>query len=195
MSLHALKAAHLLDPLEHLTADIDTVAGGCIIKRAVISLDLPVTHCRCLLECRAVSDKVFSYDNDLNAGRTNVLLNAAVDNAVLSNVYRLGKEAGGYVCYELMALCIGELPELCTVDSIVLTDIYIVNILRDIEVRAIRDIAECLISGGSNSDNLAVLLSLSSSLLSPLTCDDVCSLTLLHKVHRNLCEHEGSTAL
>ena len=88
MSLHSLKAAHLLYPLEYLAADIDTVAGRCIVKRIGISLRLPLEHCG---SCgvNVISDEVFTDYSDNNTGRANVLLNTAVDNAVLCYVYRL----------------------------------------------------------------------------------------------------------
>ena len=88
VSLHSLKAAHLLYPLEYLAADIDTVAGRSIVKRIGISLRLPLEHCG---SCgvNVISDEVFTDYSDNNTGRANVLLNTAVDNAVLCYVYRL----------------------------------------------------------------------------------------------------------
>ena len=133
MSLHSLKTAHFLYPLEYLAADIDSIARRCVIKRICVSLSFPLEHCRCALE-NVVSDKIFSDDSNNNAGRTNVLLNTAVNNAVLCYVNRLRQEAGRNVCNKCVTLCVRQCLVLCTIDSIVFADINIVSVLRNIEV-------------------------------------------------------------
>lgn len=38
--------------------------------------------------------------------RSDVLLNAAIDNTIFAYINRLGKETGGYICHKCFALCI-----------------------------------------------------------------------------------------
>ena len=133
VSLHSLKTAHFLYPLEYLAADVDAIARRCIVKRVSVSLSFPLEHCRCSLE-NIVSDKIFSDDSNNNAGRTNVFLNATVNNAVLCYVNRLRQEAGRNVCNKCVTLCVRQSLVLCTIDSIVFADINIVSVLWDIQI-------------------------------------------------------------
>ena len=84
-----------------------------------------------------------------------------------------------------MTLGVGEGLELGAVDGVVLADVNIVSVLGNIEVGAVGDIGEGLVCGGSHCNCVAVDLCFLVSLLSPLTCDYVSRLLVLHEVHRN----------
>ena len=193
--LHAFEAAHLLDPLEHLTADVDAVARRRIVKGTVVSLDLPVAHSRSLLERRTVSDQILTDNNNLHACRADILLNAAIDNTILRHINRLREEAGRNIGDKDVALCVRQFLILCSINRIVFADIHIVCILRNIQIGAVRNIGEGLVRRRCNLNDFAVLFSFLSSLLCPLAGDDVCSLAVSHQVHRNLCENQRCAAL
>ena len=133
MSLHSFQTAHLLYPLEHLAADVDAVAGGSVVKAVGVCLSLPLQHGGSSGK-NVVGDKVFARDNYNYARRAYVFLNAAVDNAVLGNVYRLRKEAGRNVGYQSVALSIRQGLVLSAVDGVVLADVNVVCVLGNIEV-------------------------------------------------------------
>ena len=87
MSLHSLETAHLLDPLEYLAADVDTIAGRGVVQAVVVCLSFPLEHGGSAGE-NVVGDEILADYRDYNTCRSDVLLNAAVDNAVLGNVNR-----------------------------------------------------------------------------------------------------------
>ena len=69
----------------------------------------------------------------------------AVDNAVFAYINRLRKETGGYICHKCLSFCIRKFFKFCSVNRIVLTDIYIISIFGDREIGTIWNIRERLI--------------------------------------------------
>ena len=142
-----------------------------------------------------LGDEILTDDSDDNAGRSDVLLCAAVDNRVLGNVHRLTQEAGGYISDEILALGVRERLELRTVDGVVLADIHIVRIVVNRKIGAIRNVGKCLVFTGSNALGIAEFLSLLEGSLCPLAGHDVIRNLVLHQVHRDHCKLQMSTAL
>ena len=194
MLLHCLKAAHILNPLEYQAADIDTIARRCIIQRLCICLRLVLQHGGNKFR-KVIADQILTDDHYNHTGRSNVLLYTEVNEAVIGYIYRLGQNVGRHICYQDLALGVGKLVESGSVDRIVMADIYIVCILRDGKIGAIRNVGEGLVLGRSYCICLAVLLCFLVCLLCPLTGDDVISHTVLHQVHGNCCELLRCTAL
>lgn len=124
-------------------------------------------------------------DNDDHTCRSDVLLDAAVDDAVLRDIHRLRQEAGGNVRYQRLTLGVRQLLEFCTVNGVVLADINIVRILADRKVRAVRNVGKGLILGGSDLIRFSVFLRLLVRLLRPLAGNDVIRHPVLHQVHRD----------
>ena len=182
--LHGLQTAHLLDPLEYLAADIDAVGGRGIKEGIVVSLGLPLEHGGCARN-DIVTDEVFTNDGDDDTCRSDILLHAAVHDGIFGDVYRLGKEAGGDVCHKVVTLGIGQLVELCTVNGIVLADIYVIRLFGNIKVAAVRNVAVGLVFRGSNGNGIAVLSGFLVGFLGPLSGDDIGCDMIAHKVHGN----------
>ena len=105
--------------------------------------------------------------------------------AVSGHVDGLGEKAGRYVRDQLMSLCIGELPELGPVDRVVLADIDVIGIFRNVQVGAVGNIAEGLVLGRRDADSVRILLRFLVSPLGPLTRHDISRLAVLRKIHRN----------
>ena len=59
VSLHSLEAAHLLYPLEHLAADVDSIAVRSVVEGIVVSLGLPLEHGGCSGE-NIVGDEILA---------------------------------------------------------------------------------------------------------------------------------------
>ena len=94
-----------------------------------------------------------------------------------------------------MSLGIRKLLVFCSVDRIILADVHIIQIFRDIQVGTIRDIGKRLILGRCKLYCLAVNLCFLISFLRPLACNDIACLAVLHQVHRDHGELLGCSAL
>ena len=182
--LHNLQTAHLFQPLEHLAADIDAVCGRCVVQGIVVRMDLISEHGGGARK-HILGNQILTDNHDNDTCRPDVLLNAAVDHTVLRDIDRLGQKAAGNVRNKRLALCVRQGLELRSVDSVVLTDINIVRILTDRQIRAVRDIRKGLILRRSDLIRLAVNRSLLICLLRPLTRNNIVSDLILHQVHGN----------
>ena len=87
-----------------------------------------------------------------------------------------------------MSLCIGQLPEFCSVDRIVLTDVDIVRVIGNIQIRAIGNIAECLVRRRRDRNCVNVSGRFLICSLGPLARNDISCLAVLVEIHRNRCE-------
>ena len=127
----------------------------------------------CVLHSRLFRNQIFPDNGDDHACRSNVLLYAAVDHAVLLYVDRLTQETGGYVSNQRLTLGVRQLFIFCTINGVVFADVNIVRIIINGQIGAVRDIGESLILRRGNLYSLAVLLCLLISLLCPLTSDNI----------------------
>ena len=184
MLLHCGKTAHLLDPLEYLAADIDAVSGRSIVQRTIVCMDLVAKHGRSSGK-HILCDQILADNDDHNARRTYVLLNTAVDHTILGDIHRLGEEAAGNISHKRMSLGVGKGLKLGAIDGIIFTDVDIIRILGNVQIRAIRDVREGLVCRGSHLYCFTVNLSFLISLLRPLTSNNVGSLLILHQIHGN----------
>ena len=132
-----------------------------------------------------LGDQVFPDNGDYHACRADIFLYSAIQNAVFAHLYRFGEETGRYVCYQGFSFCIWKLFELCSIDSIVLTDIYVIRIRTDGKVRTVRYIRICFVFGRCDFICLSVFLGLLPCLFCPLACNDIICHPILHKVHGN----------
>ena len=182
--LHCLQAALLLQPLEDLAADVDAVSGRSVVHGAVVGVGLILQHGGGAGD-GVLGDQVLTDDDDDHTGGADVLLNAAVDDAVLGNVHGLGQEAGRHVGNQELALGIGQGLELGAVNGVVLADVDVVGILGNGQVGAVGDVGEGSILGGSDGVGLAIELGFLPCLLGPLAGDDVVGNLVFHQVHGN----------
>ena len=128
--LHGLEAALVLQPLEHLAADVDAVGG----RRVVQASSRRPASCSCSMVGVPGSTssviQVLADDGDDHAGRADVLLHAAVDDAVLGHVHRLGQEARRHVGHQRsLPLVLGSVWNFGAVDGVVLADVHIVGVV------------------------------------------------------------------
>src|SRR5699024_4742147 len=104
-------------------------------------------------------------------------------------------ETGGHVGHQIFAFCVRKGFELGAVDGVVLTDVYVIGVLVDRQIGAVRNIGEGLILGGSDLHSLAVAAGFLICLLCPLAGHDVIGYAVFHQVHRNSGELLGRAAL
>ena len=131
--LDCLKPSHILQPFKDLAAHIDAVAVGRIIQRISVRMGLIGQHGGRSRK-HILRNQILTYDHDHHSGRPDIFLYAAVYDSIFRHVHRFGKEAGGYVCYQRLSLCVGKRLKLGAVNGIVLTNIYIVRVLADGQV-------------------------------------------------------------
>ena len=120
---------------------------------------------------------------------------AGVIHAVVRDVAGAGQEHGGLVGNQDVALGVGQLVPGNAVDSLVLADVDIVRIVGDVQIGAIGNVGVVLIGRGGNDLDFADLLGFGNGLLRPSTGLDVASNAVLHQVHGNHGELQGSAAL
>ena len=94
-----------------------------------------------------------------------------------------------------MALGIGQFLELGAVDRVVLTDIDVVSLFGNVQIGAVRNIAESLVLRGSHSNSIAVFAGFLPCFLGPLACDDIGGTVVAHEVHGHGCELGPGAAL
>ena len=192
--LHLFQTAHFLQPFENFTAYVDAICIRCIIKGTSVCMCLIGKHGRCSRK-NIFCDQILADNGDYHTCRSDVLLNAAIDNTIFAYINRLGKETGGYICHKCFALCIWKLFELGSINGVVLTDINIVCIRADRQIAAIRNVRESLILGRSNLVCFSVFLCFLVCFLCPLTGYNVVSHLIFHKVHWDHGKLLGSAAL
>ena len=93
-----------------------------------------------------------------------------------------------------MSLGVRQGMEFCTVYRIIFTNIDVIDLLRKGKVAAVRNIRKVLILAGSGDENISILFRLFSSLLCPLTGDNIGCFFLFHQIHRNGSELMGCAA-
>ena len=193
---HGLKTADALQILEDLTAYVDGPAVGGVVEGVVGGMSL-IAHVGGHPggKLRGIADEILTHDDDYHARGADVLLNAAVDHAVIGYVAGLGEEHGALVGNKDLALGVGELLIGGAVDGLILADIDVIGVLADGQIGAIGDIAVVAVLAGCDKVDLAVLLRLGIGLLGPVAGDDVIGNAVLHEVHGDHGELEGRAAL
>ena len=144
-------------------------------------------HGRCTWK-DILSDQIFTNDHDHHSRRSDIFLDSAVNDSVFTYVNRLGKEAGGNICHQSFALCIGKSFKFCSVNGIVFADVHIIGIRTDIQITAVRNIGKGLILRRCDLIDLAVLLRFLISFFGPLSGDNIICHPVFHQVHGNHCK-------
>ena len=132
-----------------------------------------------------IADQIFADDNDLYTSRSDIFLYATPDHTIFFYVHWLRQEAGRYICHQDFSFGIWQFMIYCSINRIILANVYIICIIINRKIRAIRNISKCLIFGRSNLFRFSVFLSFLIRFLCPLTCHDIISYTVFHQVHRN----------
>ena len=180
--VHGLQAALVQQVPEHLAAAVDGPAVGGVVHGAVVGVGLVAQIGGDALG-KVVPDQILPDDDHRHAGGTHVLLHARPDQAVLAHVAGTGEEHGGLVGDQGGALGVGELKVGGAVDGLVLADIDIVGVVRDVQVGAFRHVGEVLVGGGGDNLHLAVLLGLADGLLGPGAGLHIAAHAVFHQVH------------
>ena len=183
-ALHNLKAAQALKPLEHLAAHVDAVARRGVRQAAGVGLRL-VAHDGGREGQHVLADKVVAHDDDDHAGRADVLLHAAVDQAVLRHVNGLGEEHAGHVGHQRDVAGVGKLRVARAVHRFVLADVDVVGVGGKRQTVNIGHVREVFVLGAGHAVGLAVQLRLLERLLRPVARHDVVGNLVLHEVHRD----------
>ena len=143
----------------------------------------------------AFGDQILADGCDHQAGRADVLLDAAVDHGIVVDVHRSGQEIGGDVRDQRKALGVGQLVILGTENGVVLADVEILGILRELQIAAVRDIGEVLVFTGGRNANFSELLGFFNGLLGPAAGVDIDTGTALLEVHGDHGEIQMGTAV
>ena len=124
---HRRKAAHLLQPLKHFSANIDSVCRRSVVERIRICMRFIFQHRRCAWK-HIFCDQVFPDNHDHNTCRSDIFLYASIDHSIFCDIYRLREETGRNVCNQRLSFCIRQFFKFCSVNRIILTDVYIICI-------------------------------------------------------------------
>ena len=192
--LHCSQAAVFFQPFKHQFADVNGVAGGRVIKRIVVRLDLIVEHGRRDVTCFA--EQVLADNaNGKTCGR-HILLCAAVNHTEFCNIQRLRQEAGGNIRNQRHVAGVGQFVIYRAVNGVVHADIEIIRVRRKGGFVKFRNIRESLVCGRSDNVHFAVFLRFGAGFFCPLAGDDIiCFAAAVHKVQRNCGKLGGSAAL
>ena len=144
---------------------------------------------------QVLPQQVFPDDHHRHAGGPHVLLHTRPDQAVLAHVAGPGEEHGGLVGDQDFALRVGQLIVGGAVDGLILADVDIVCVLGNVQVRAVGDIGEILVSRGGDDLHLAVLLRLLDGLFRPGAGLHIARNAVFHQVHGDHGELDGAAAL
>ena len=74
--------------LKDFTADINAVAWRCVVQTVFVCLCLPLEHGWCARKY-IICNQVFPCNYDYNTCRSDILLYATIDYAILCHIYRL----------------------------------------------------------------------------------------------------------
>ncbi len=191
---HGFEAAGAEQVLEDLAADVDRPAVRRVVHGAVVRVRVKAQIDRDL-RVDVLADEVLADDDDRKASRADVLLDAAVDQAVVGHVAGLRKEHRALVGDEDLALGVRKDRVGRAVDRFVLADVDIVRVVVDRQIGAVRNVAVVLIFAGRDDVDLAVLLGFRRGLLGPVAGNDVVEHAVLAEVQRDHGELKRCAAL
>ena len=192
--LHGCKTTHGFDPFKYLAAHINAVAVRRVIHGICICIRFKFHHSRCKRHY-IVRDQILPDNGDDHTCRSDILLNATVNNTIIRYIDRFRKETGGHVRHENLSFRIRQLFVLRSVDRIILADINVIGFLIDRQIAAVRDIRKRFVCTGRNGIRLAVLLCFLPCFLCPLSRNDIVCNTVFHQIHRNHCKLQTCAAL
>ena len=104
------------------------------------------------------ADQVLPDDDDDHAGGADVLLDAAIDQAIVADVAGLGQEHGGLVGNQDLTFGIGQVPIGGAMDGLIFADVHIVCIRADRQVGHIGNVAVIPVLAGGQEVHLANFL-------------------------------------
>ena len=144
---------------------------------------------------QVLPQQVLPDDDHRHAGGTHILLYARPDQAVLGDIAGMGEEHGGLIRHQDLALGVGQMEIGGAVDGLILADVDIVCVLGNVQVRAVGDIGEILVSRGGDDLHLTVLLGLLDGLFRPGAGLHIARNAVFHQVHGDHGELDCAAAL
>ena len=187
MLCHRFQAALFLQPLEDQAAYIDIPARRRVVQAACIRMGLVSQHRRNLFG-KFIRNQILAHDDNRHTGRTDILLNTAVKQAVLCDIDRTAQEVTGNIRHKNVTLGVRQCLVFRTVNRVVFTDVDIIRIFRNRKIRAVRQIREGLVCRRCDHNRLSVFGRFRAGFLCPLTGYDEGRLMILHQIHGNHCE-------
>ena len=179
---HFLQAPDALEIFEHLAAAVDGPAVGGIVHGTVVRVGF-VAHVNGRSGVQVLPDQILPDDCHHHTGGAHVLLHACVNQAVVADVAGPGEEHGALVADQHMALDVGQLVPGHAVDGLIFADVHIVGVFRNVQIAAIRHIAEISVLAGGGHMHAAILSGLSNGLFGPRAGLHVAGHTVFHQVH------------
>ena len=186
--VHHFQAAQALEPFQRFGHHEDREHRRGVEHRTAVDMGLVVEHRREV--AGDLAEDVLADDGEDHAGRTDVLLGAAIDESVLGDIHRTAHDVGRHIGHEVDR-AVHVVFDLGTVDRVVGRDVEVVEVGRDLI--AFRDVAVGLVGRGGDADGIADALGFLERLLGPDTRLQVAGL-VLEEVHRHIEELERSAA-
>ena len=144
---------------------------------------------------KVLPQQILPDDDHRHAGGAHVLLHAGPDQAVSADVAGPGEEHGGLVGHQDLPLGVGQVKVGGAVDGLVFADVYVVGVVRNVQIGAVGDVGEVLVGGGGRDLHLAVLLGLGDGLFGPGAGLHVAGQAVFHQVHGHHGELHRAAAL
>ena len=142
-----------------------------------------------------MTHQILADDDNCHARRSHVLLRAAVDNAVLGEINRLGHDVGGHICYHRNLAGLRIVVPLGAEDRVVGADIEVIRLRIEVKLLLLRNPSEVIRLRGCSDMDLAVLLCFLIGTACEIAGDRVVRLAGDHQVERDCGELHGCTAL
>ncbi len=191
---HGCQAALLLEPLEHQASDVDAIGRRRVVHRVVVGVGLVVEHG--LRRGNALADQVVANDDDGQPGRTDVLLRAGVDQAVLADIDGLRQDVRRHVAHQRHVPGVRRPVEFDAADGLVAGVMHVGGFLVELPVLLRRRIGEFAVLAAGDDIDLAEGLGRLDGLLRPLAGMHVVGTGLAgQQVHRDHLELQRGAAL
>ena len=126
--LHSGKTAVFFQPFEYQFADVNGVAGGRVVKRIVVRLDLIVEHGR--RDVTRFAKQIFADNADGKTCGGDILLCTTVNHTEFCNIQRLRQEAGGNIRNQRHVAGVGQFVINRAVNGVIHADIEIICVRR-----------------------------------------------------------------
>ena len=133
-------------------------------------------------------------DHQAQAARSDVLLRAGVDHAVLAHVHLLGEDHAAGVAHD-GSLALRQFHIAGAVDRVVLGDVQVVRVIVVLDRVHVRHVGVNVVPAGSHHVHFAVALAFLRRQMGEVAAVDVVSLFVHHQVQRYSRELLGRAAL
>ncbi len=139
--MNSFQTTQALQILEDLTAHVNGKGIGSVVHGIGICVGV-IAHVNGHTGIHIIADQVFADNHNRHTSRTNVLLNATINQTVVRNIDGFAEVHGALVRNQDFAFGVGQSLVGGTVNGFVFADVHVVSVWADGQISYIGNIAK-----------------------------------------------------